>query len=78
MLSFKNGANRKVNTGYYQQKVQIKDENAINDGRNFFDRFVKNYIINRQTIEKIATGERDGFKSCCFIDYGKLIVIEIY
>ena len=42
VLSFENSADRKVCTGYYLPKVEIKDYNVMIDGQNFFDQPVKN------------------------------------
>ena len=41
VLSLENEGDRKVHTGYYLPKVEIKDYNVIIDGKNFFDQPVK-------------------------------------
>ena len=41
VLSFENEGDRKVHTGYYLPKLEIKDYNVIIDGKNFFDQPVK-------------------------------------
>ena len=41
VLSFENEKDRKVHTGYYLPKVEIKDYNVKIDGKSFFDQQVK-------------------------------------
>ena len=41
VLSFENEEDRKVRTGYYLSKVEIKDYNVMTDGKYFFDQPVK-------------------------------------
>ena len=41
VLSFENEGDRKVHTGYYLPKLEIKYYNVIIDGKNFFDQPVK-------------------------------------
>ena len=41
VLSFENEEDRKVHTGYYLPKVEIKDYNVKIDGKSFFDQQVK-------------------------------------
>ena len=42
VLTFENIADRTAHTYYYIQKVEIKDDIVMIDGRNFFDQPVKN------------------------------------
>ena len=41
ILFLENEEDRKVHTGFYLRKVEIKEYNVINDGPNFFDQPVK-------------------------------------
>ena len=41
VLSFKNEGDRQVHTGYYLPEVEIKDFNAMIDGKNVFNQLVK-------------------------------------
>ena len=49
-LSFQNESDRKVHTGYYLPKVEIKYYNVMIDGLNFFGRSVKSYIRTYENI----------------------------
>ena len=52
-LSFENEGDRKVHTGYYLIKVEIKDYTVMINGKNFFDQSVKNNIRTYDNIKKI-------------------------
>ena len=39
------------------------------DGKNFFDQPVKNNKVTCENIRKIATGQRDGYTTGCFLHY---------
>ena len=56
VLPFKNENDRKVSTGYYLPKVEIKDYIVMIDGRNFFDQTVNNYLITYDIIKNMETG----------------------
>ena len=51
-LSFENEGDRKVHTGYYLTKVEIKDYTVMIDGKNFFDQSVKNNSRTYDNIKK--------------------------
>ena len=61
--------------------MEIKDYNVI-DGRNFFDKPIRNDLKSYDNIRKIATGQGDDYTTGClrdypyFIKYYKLIAIE--
>ena len=50
---------------YYFPLVEIKDYNVVIDGRNFFDKPVKDYLITYDNMQKIAAGQRDGYTTGC-------------
>ena len=82
-LLFENEDDRKVHTGYYFPKLEIKDYNVMIDGKNFFDQSVKSNIRTNNSIRKIATGQGDHYTTGCLLDYNyfnkhcKMIAIEI-
>ena len=65
VLSFENECDRKVHTGYYLPKVEIKDYRVIIDGKNVMDQPVKNNIRTYDNIRKVSTGQRDDFTTGC-------------
>ena len=69
VLSFKNRTNRKVHTKHYIPKVEIKDYNAISDGRNFFDQAIKNDLKKYDNIMNITTGQGDDYTTSCLLDF---------
>ena len=56
VLSFENKDGRKVHTGHYLPKVEIKDYNVKTDGKNFFDQPDKSDMRTYENIQKIVTG----------------------
>ena len=68
-LSFENKGDKKVHTGYYLAKVEIKDYNIMIDGENVFDQPVKIDMRTYNNIRKIAAGQGDDYTSDCFLDY---------
>ena len=83
VLSFENEEDRKVNTGYYILKVEIKDYNVMIDGKNFLDQPMKSDITTYDNILKIATGQGDDYTTGCLLDYNyvnnyyKMIEIDL-
>ena len=65
VLSFENECDRKVHTGYYLPKVEIKDYSVIIDGKNVMDQPVKNNVRTYDNIRKVSTGQRDDFTTGC-------------
>ena len=49
--------------------MKIKDYNVAIDGRNFFNRPIKNDIKTYDNIKKIATGQGDECITGCLLDY---------
>ena len=41
----------------------------MTDGQNFFDQPLRPKLITYDSIQKIATGHRDDYTACCFLDY---------
>ena len=67
VLLFKNEEHRKVHTGYYLPKVEIKEYTVMIDGKNFFDQPVKSGMKTYDSIRKI--GQRDDCTTGCLLDY---------
>ena len=69
VLSFENYAHRKIHTGHFLQKVDIKDYNVMIDRENFFDQPLKSNLRTYDNIQKIATAQGDDYKAGCLLDY---------
>ena len=82
VLAFENDEQR-TNNRYYLPNVEIKYENVMIDGKNFFDQPVKNNEVTYENIRKIATGQGDDYKTGCSLDYiyfknyYKMIVVDL-
>ena len=61
VLLFWNENDRKVHTGYYLPKVEMKDYNVMTDGKNFFDLPVKNNMRIYYNIQKLATSQGNDY-----------------
>ena len=83
LLSFENEGGGKVHTGYNLPKVEIKDCNVMIDGKNFFDQLVESDLKTYDNIIKIATGQRDDYRTSCMLDYNyfkeqyKMIAVDL-
>ena len=83
VLSFENENERTSHSNYYLPKVEIKNYNVKIDGRNFIDQPKNNKIKTYENIRKIATGQGDGYTTCCLLDYPyfkenyKMIAIDL-
>ena len=83
VLLFENRTDRKVHTKYYIPKVEIKDFNVIDDGKNVFDKPIKNALETCDNIRKIATDQIDNQTTDCLLNYPlfkehyKLIAIDL-
>ena len=83
VLSFESEEDRKVHTGYYLPKVGIKDYNVMIDRKNVFDQPVKRDMRTYDNIQKIATGQGDGYTTDCLLHYNyfnnyyKMIEIDL-
>ena len=69
VLSFENDKDRKVHTGYYLPKVEIKYYNVMIDGENFFDQPVKSNMRTYDNIGKISKGQKYDYTTGCLLDY---------
>ena len=69
VLSFENDAQRISNKRYDLPNIEIKDYNVMTDGKNFFDKPVKNDKITYENIRKIAPGQGDDYTIGCLLDY---------
>ena len=67
VVAFENDA--QSNKGYYIPSAEIKDYNAVIDGKNFFDQPVKNDKVTYENIRKVATGQGDDHTTGCLLDY---------
>ena len=54
---------------YYIPTVEIKDYNIMVNGRNFFDKPIKNDLKTYDNIRKIAAGQGDDYTTGCLLDY---------
>ena len=83
VLAFENDDHRISNKRYYIPNVEIKDYNAMIDGKNFFHQPVRNDKVTYENIRKIATGQGDDYSTGCLLDYTyfksyyKLIPIDL-
>ena len=75
--------NRKVHTGYFLPKVQLKDYNVMIDGENIFDHPVKSDMRTYDNICKIVTGQVYDYRTGCLLDYNyfkehyKMVAIDL-
>ena len=79
VLLFENRTDRKVHTKYIL-KAELKDYNVIIDGKNAFDKPIKNTLETCDNIRKIATGQIDDQTTDCnllFKEHYKLITIDL-
>ena len=83
VLAFENENGRTSQSTYYLPKVEIKDNNVMIDGRNFFDQPINSMNKTYENIRKIATGKGDGYATGCLLDYPyfkdnyKIIAIDL-
>ena len=54
---------------YCIPNVEIKNYNALIEGKNVFDEPVKNNKVTYENIRKIATGQGDDYTTGCLLDY---------
>ena len=63
--------------------MEIKDYNAVIEGRNFFDQSIKNDLETYDNIKKIVTDQGDDYTTECLLDYPyfkqhcKLIAVDL-
>ena len=49
--------------------MEIKHYNVMINGRNLFDKPIRNAITTYENIRKIATGQGAGYTPGCLLDY---------
>ena len=69
VLAFENDAQRTLHSGYYLPNVEIKDDNIMTNGENFFDQPIKDNKVTYENIRKIATGQGNDCTTGCLLDY---------
>ena len=69
VLCFENKNDRTSHSTYYLPKVEIKDYNAMTDGRNYFDQPINSMGKTYENIKKIATGQGDDYTTGCLLNY---------
>ena len=69
VLAFENDDDRTGSDQYYLPTVEIKDNNIVINGENFFDQPIKNNKITYENIRKIATGQGDDYTTGWLLDY---------
>ena len=83
VLSFENGNDRISHSTYYLPKVEIKDYNVMNDGKNFLDQPINSMIKTYENNRKIALGQGDDYTTGCLLQYSyfkdhyKMIAIDL-
>ena len=83
VLAFENDDQRTSSKGYYIPNVEIKDNNIMIDGKNFFDQPVKNDKVTYENIRKITIGQGDDYTTGCLLDYSyfekyyKMIAVDL-
>ena len=80
---FENEDDRKIHTGYYLPKVEIKVHNVMIDGQNFFHHPFQSDMRAYESIQKIATDQGVHYTTGCLLDYNyfknlyKMIAIDL-
>ena len=69
VLAFENDTQRTSHSGYYLPNVEVKDDNIMINGENFFDQLIKNNKVTFENIRKIASDQGDDSTTGCFLDY---------
>ena len=69
VLAFENDDDRTSDEQYYLPTEEIKDNNIMINGENFFDQPIKNSGVTYENIRKIATGQGDDYATGCLLDY---------
>ena len=70
VLPFEGDDNRTARDSYYLPTVEIKDNNIMINGENFFDQPIKNNKVTYENIRKITTGQGDDYYTTgCLLDY---------
>ena len=76
-------ANRDNHQRYYLSRVDIKDYNAIIDGRNFYDNNINSDVEKYTELKKVMIGKGDDYTTGSLLDYDyfkkhyKLVAIDL-
>ena len=71
---FENEDERKVSTWYHLSKVEIKDYNVMIDGKNLFDKPVKDNMRENDNIREITTNQGNDYT---LVVYWTVIISKI-
>ena len=83
VLAFEKDDDRTSSDEYYLPTVEIKDDNIMINGENFFDQPIKNNKVTYENIRKIATGQGDDYTTGFLLDYSyftdsyKMIAVDL-
>ena len=67
-LPFENEDDRTSHSTYYLPKVEIKDHNFMNDGKNFFDQPINSDFKTNENVRRTATGQGDEYTTGCLLN----------
>ena len=76
-------AGMKDNKKYFLPRGEIKNYNALTDGRNFYDQLINDLIKQYYEIRKVSTEYGDDYTTGCLLDYAyfkdnyKLIAVDL-
>ena len=69
VLAFENDTQRTSHSGYYLPNVEIKHDNIMINGQNFFDQPIKNNKVTYENIRKIAASQGGDYTTGSLLDY---------
>ena len=64
-----NKIERNIHRKYFLPIVDITNNNALVDGRNFYDQPINDQIKKYDEVRKITTGKRNDYTTVCLLDY---------
>ena len=67
-LPFENEDDRISHSTYCLPKVEIKDHNFMNDGKNFFDQPINSDFKTNENVRRTATGQGDEYTTGCLLN----------
>ena len=82
-MAFENNAYRTSSKRYNLPNVEINYYNVMIDGKNVFDKQIKNDKLTYENIRKITIGQGDNYATGCLLDhvyfkhYYKIIAIDL-
>ena len=69
VLAIEDDAQITSNKRFCIPNIEIKDYNVTIDGKNFFDKPIKDNKVTYENIRKITTGQGDEYTTGCLLDY---------